>query len=92
MQRKSHKKRAYAQRYQAVILALSKATYQMTGHEIARDMGYANGNPLKEVVEQLIDEGLVVPSDGKMFGRPCVYLWMPKDKRKIALKQIGYEE
>jgi len=90
--RKYHKKRTYQQRYQAVVMALAKADYQMTGHSIALDMGYQNGNPLRDVIKQLIEEGLVEESGGELFGKPIVWLWMNRENRKIALRKIGYEE
>ena len=88
----AHKKRTHIQKYQAVVLSLSAATYQVTRTSLALDMGYKNGDPLKVVIEQLISEGLVETTEGELFNRPIVWLWMNRANRKIALKQIGYDE
>jgi len=76
------------QKYFAVVLTFSSATYPMTECQIGKHIGYANGQPVKHTVRALHTDGLLTRRRGKFMGKNIYWYWMSEENQKIALDDI----
>lgn len=76
------------QKYFAAVMILTRADYPKTPHMIGREIGFVNGQPIKATLEQMFADGQLKKQDSTYLGKPCVFYWMPKDKRGAILADI----
>lgn len=76
------------QKFFAAAMILTRANFPKTPHMIGREIGFVNGQPIKTTLERMCDNGLLKTQHSTYLGKPCVFYWMPLDKREKTLQAI----
>lgn len=64
------------QKYWAVVMVLCKSRYPLTRNLLGKVLGFADGKPIHETMELLLDEGHLGSYQEEMLGMDVTYYYM----------------
>jgi hypothetical protein len=78
------------QKQYAIAQVLLEALYPLSTREVGRRCGFADGVPVKRILQDFRSKGWVERMNGSMFGNKPVVWWYLTPAGRERLKQNGF--